>query len=233
MSGMTTYRLVIGNKNTSSWSLRPWLAMTHAGLAFSEVNIDLRAADAKAQILAQSPSGKVPALQTDDRVIWDSLAILEFLAEAHREAGLWPASREARAQARCVSAEMHAGFQALRQHCPMDFLARTPKADLAEEVAADVRRIVALWQDCRGRFGAGGPFLFGAFSAADAMYAPVVSRFRTYLPNLAAYGDDGTAQAYVQAIFALPAMIEWGQGARSEIAAQSRDAVSVSRLNRV
>ena len=218
---MTTYRLVIGNKNTSSWSLRPWLAMTHAGIAFGEVNIDLRAADAKAQILAQSPAGKVPALLAGGEIIWDSLAILEFLAEAHPEAGLWPASRDARAQARCVSAEMHSGFQALRQHCPMDFLASTPKAELAEEVAADVRRIVALWQDCRSRFGARGPFLFGAFSAADAMYAPVVSRFRTYLPNLAAYGDDGAAQAYVEALFALPAMMQWEEGARAEIAAKT------------
>jgi len=217
---MNTYRLVIGNKNTSSWSLRPWLAMTHARLAFSEVNIDLRAADVKAQILARSPSGKVPALLVGDDVVWDSLAILEFLAEVHPEAALWPKSRDARAQARCVSAEMHAGFQPLRQHCPMDFLARSPKAELAQEVAADVRRIVALWQDCRSRFGASGPFLFGAFSAADAMYAPVVSRFRTYLPNLAAYGDDGAAQAYVEALFALPAMMQWEEGARAEIVAR-------------
>jgi glutathione S-transferase len=216
-----TYRLVIGNKNTSSWSLRPWLAMTHAGLAFSEVNINLRDADVKAQILAQSPSGKVPALLAGDDVIWDSLAILEFLAETHPEARLWPASRDARARARCVAAEMHSGFQPLRQHCPMDFLARTPKAELAQEVAADVRRIVALWQDCRSRFGARGPFLFGSFSVADAMYAPVASRFRTYLPDLAVYGDDGTAQAYVEALFTLPAMMQWGEEARSEIAAHS------------
>jgi glutathione S-transferase len=216
-----TYRLVIGNKNTSSWSLRPWLAMTHAGLAFSEVNINLRDADVKAQILAQSPSGKVPALLAGDDVIWDSLAILEFLAETHPEARLWPASRDARARARCVAAEMHSGFQPLRQHCPMDFLARTPKAELAQEVAADVRRIVALWQDCRSRFGARGPFLFGSFSVADAMYAPVASRFRTYLPDLAVYGDDGTAQAYVEALFTLPAMMQWREEARSEIAAHS------------
>jgi len=216
-----TYRLVIGNKNTSSWSLRPWLAMRHAGLSFGEVNINLRDPDAKAQILAQSPAGKVPALLTGDRVIWDSLAILEFLAEAHPEAGFWPASRNARTVARSVSAEMHAGFQSLRQHCPMDFLARTPKTELADETAADVRRIVALWLDCRRAFGDGGSFLFGAFTAADAMYAPVASRFRTYLPDLAAYGDDGTAQAYVEALFALPSMLQWGQEARSEIAARS------------
>lgn len=213
------YRLVIGNKNTSSWSLRPWLAMRHAGLAFSEVNINLRDADAKAQILAKSPSGKVPALLAGDRVFWDSLAILEFLADAHAEAAFWPTSRDARAQARCVAAEMHSGFQPLRQHCPMDFLARAPKTDLTEEVAADVRRVVVLWRDCRRQFGASGPFLFGAFSAADAMYAPVASRFRTYVPNLAAYGDDGTAQAYVEALFALPQMTAWEQGARAETAA--------------
>jgi glutathione S-transferase len=218
---MTTYRLVIGNKNTSSWSLRPWLAMTHARLAFSEVNIDLRAADVKAQLLARSPSGKVPALLVGDDVVWDSLAIIEFLAESHPEAGLWPGARNARTHARCVSAEMHSGFQPLRQHCPMDFLGRTPIATLAEDVAADVRRIVALWRGCRSRFGAGGPFLFGSFSAADAMYAPVASRFRTYIPDLAAYGDDGTAQAYVEALFALPAMIQWQVGARAEIAAAS------------
>lgn len=216
-----SYRLVIGNKNTSSWSLRPWLAMRHAGLPFSEVNINLRDADAKAQILAKSPSGKVPALLVGNRVVWDSLAILEFLSEAHPEAALWPKSRDARAQARCVAAEMHAGFQPLRQQCPMDCLARTPKTDLSKEVAADVRRIVALWRDCRRQFGAGGPFLFGAFSAADAMYAPVASRFRTYIPDLAAFGDDGTARAYVEALFALPQMTAWEQGARAETAAES------------
>ena len=115
---------------------------------------------------------------------------------------------------------MHSGFQALRQHCPMDFLARTPKAELADEVAADVRRIIAFWRDCRRAFGADGPFLFGTFSAADAMYAPVASRFRTYLPSLAAYGDDGAAHAYVEALFALPAMAQWEREARSEIAAK-------------
>lgn len=216
-----TYRLVIGNKNTSSWSLRPWLAMRHAGLPFSEVNINLRDRDAKAQILAQSPAGKVPALLNGEHVIWDSLAILEFLAETHPEAALWPKSRDARALARSVSAEMHSGFQPLRQHCPMDFLARTPASALMEEVAADVRRIVAIWRDCRRQFGTGGPFLFGTFSAADAMYAPVASRFRTYVPDLAVYGDDGTAQAYVGALFAVPAMTAWENGARAETAARA------------
>ena len=217
-----TYRLVIGNKNTSSWSLRPWLAMRHAGLPFSEVNINLRDADAKAQILAKSPSGKVPALLVGDRAIWDSLAILEYLAEAHPETSVWPKSREARAHARCVSAEMHSGFQPLRLDCPMDFLARAPRTVLAAEVGTDVRRIVSVWLDCRRQFGQSGPFLFGAFSAADAMFAPVASRFRTYVANLAPYGDDGTAQAYVDALFALPAITAWENGARAEVAAQGQ-----------
>ena len=216
------YKLAIGNKNGSSWSLRPWLALRHAGIAFDEVGIDLRAPDAKAQILRYSPSGKVPALLAEGRAIWDSLAILEFLAETHRysHAALWPRRAAARAHARCIAAEMHSGFQALREHCPMDFLARAPKARLPEPVAADVRRIVAIWQDCRRRHGSGGPFLAGLFSAADAMYAPVASRFRTYLPDLGPYGDDGTAQAYVEALFALPAMAEWEKGAQEQIEAE-------------
>jgi glutathione S-transferase len=215
------YQLVIGNKNTSSWSLRPWLAMRQTGIAFDEINIDLRALDAKAQILAHSPSGKVPALLAGGRVIWDSLAILEFLAETHRYShpALWPRGAATRAHARCIAAEMHSGFQALREHCPMDFVARAPKAGLPEPVAADVRRIVAIWRQCRRAHGSGGPFLAGRFSAADAMYAPVASRFRTYLPDLGPYGDDGTAQAYVEALFALAPMAEWERGAQEQIEA--------------
>ena len=213
-----SYRLVIGNKNISSWSLRPWLAMRHAGIPFQEINIKLRLEDSQAQILRHSPSGRVPALLVGGQVIWDSLAILEFLAEAHPEAGLWPQAREARALARSAAAEMHSGFAALREHCPMELLARLPMATLPDPVAAELRRIVALWRDCRRRHGGSGPFLFGAFSAADAMYAPVASRFRTYIPELTPYGDDGTAQAYVEALFALPAMVEWGHGARSQTA---------------
>jgi glutathione S-transferase len=218
------YRLVIGNKNTSSWSLRPWLAMRHAGIAFSEINIDLRAADAKAQILRHSPSGKVPALIVDDPaaggfLIWDTLAIIEYLAETHPDARLWPEQSRARAVARAVSAEMHSGFQQLREHCPMDMLARTPRDALAAPVAADVRRIVAIWQDCRRRFGDAGPYLFGAFTAADAMYTPVASRFRTYIPDLAAYGDDGTAAQYVATVFAHPSMRDWEAAAEAQRAA--------------
>ena len=212
-----TYRLVIGDKNTSSWSLRPWLALRQVAIPFEEIDIKLRQPDTKAQILRYSLAGKVPILLTDDgQAIWDSLAILEFLAEAHPQARLWPEARHARAHARAVAAEMHSGFAALREHCPMDLLARAPMATLPDAVDAEVRRILALWRDCRRRFGASGPLLFGAFTAADAMYGPVASRFRTYLPDLAAYGDDGTAQAYVEALFALPPMTDWETDARRQ-----------------
>ncbi len=212
-----TYTLVIGNKATSSWSLRPWLAMQHIGVAFREIPIALRTPETRSQILRYSPSGHVPALLLGDgQVIWESLAILEFLAEAHPEAGLWPRAAEARARARCVAMEMHAGFAALRQHCPMQIGAHTPLAALPDAVSADVRRIVALIADCRRKSAAAGPMLFGAFTAADAMYAPVATRFATYLPDLRPYGDDGTAQSYVTAILALPAMVAWAAAARRE-----------------
>lgn len=191
--------------------------MRRAGLAFDEIDIDLRAPDKSERIKAFSPSGKVPALLVDGEVVWDSLAILECLAERHPEAALWPRDADARAMARSVSAEMHAGFQALRDQCPMDLLALSPRPDLAENVAADVRRIVSMWTRCRSRFGASGPFLFSRFSAADAMFAPVASRFRTYLPDLGAYGDTGAARAYVDTIFAMPEIAAWEKGARSQL----------------
>ena len=178
------YRLVIGNKNWSSWSLRPWLAMRRLGLPFEEINVRLRQADSKAAILKYSPSGLVPLLLDGDLAIWDSLAILEYLAEQHPDKHLWPADRQARALARSVSAEMHSGFAPLRQACSMEILADNPLEPVPETVETDIRRIIALWRECRSRFGAGGPFLFGEFSAADAMYAPVASRFRTYIPDL-------------------------------------------------
>jgi glutathione S-transferase len=188
--------------------------MKHAGIPFREINITLRMPETKAQILRYSPAGKVPTLIARGQAIWDSLAILEYLAEAHPEAKLWPERPEVRAHARSLAAEMHSGFAPLREHCPMDLVRRLPKASLPDKVSADVRRIVDLWRDCRGKYSAGGKFLFGAFSAADAMYAPVASRFRTYLPDLKPYGDDGTAQAYVDTIFALPVMAEWEAAAK-------------------
>ncbi|HEX2841922.1 glutathione S-transferase family protein [Hyphomicrobium sp.] len=212
------YRLVIGNKNTSSWSLRPWLALKQAGIDFTEIRINLRAPDKKEQIRAHSPAGRVPVLWADDLMVWDSLAILEYLADRHPDKALWPSDVRARAIARSAAAEMHSGFQALREHCPMNFLARDPKADHIDPVQVNIRRIVELWKDCRQRFGADGPFLFSGFSIADAMYAPVASRFRTYIENLGAFGDDGTCAAYIETLFALPAMKEWADGARQETA---------------
>jgi glutathione S-transferase len=212
------YRLVIGNKNTSSWSLRPWLAMKQAGIAFEEVRINLREADMKDKILAHSRAGKVPVLWAGDLMIWDSLAIVEYVAEQHPGAALWPADPSARAIARSVSAEMHSGFQALREHCPMKLLSTDPKAEFIEPVQVNIRRVIEIWTEARARFGAGGPFLFGRFSVADAMYAPVASRLKTYVPDLTAFGDDGTAKAYVETIFSLPALGEWAEGARQEIA---------------
>jgi glutathione S-transferase len=212
------YRLVIGNKNTSSWSLRPWLAFKQANIEFTEIRINLRASDAKQQILAHSPAGKVPALWVGDLMIWDSLAILEYLAERHPEASLWPSDVAARAVARSVSAEMHSGFQPLREHCPMKILSVDPKPEFPEPVAASIRRIVELIRDSRKRFGADGPFLFSRFSIADAMYAPVASRFRTHVGDLGPFGDDGTVARYVDALMELPAVQEWAEGAKEEVA---------------
>lgn len=217
----SAYQLILGNRNTSSWSLRAWLPMTRMGLAFDEIDIDLRAPDYKQQILAHSPAGKVPALKLGTLVVWDSLAIIEHLADRYPDADIWPANADARSVARSVSAEMHAGFRALRDHCPMDFHGSHPMPTLPETVERNLRRIIEIWRDCRSRYGADGPFLFGEFSGADAMYAPVASRFRTYIPDLTLYGDDGTASAYIEAIFALPEIQAWGDDAAKEIAAAS------------
>ena len=215
------YRLVIGNKAWSSWSLRPWLVLKRFQLPFEEVGVRLRQPDSKSRILAHSPAGKVPALLAGELLVWDSLAIMEFLADRHPGMAIWPRSGDARAIARSTSAEMHSGFQALREHCPMDILAQTPKDILPDAAVLNIRRIVELWRDCRSRFGGSGPFLFSEFSAADAMYAPVASRFRTYIPDLAPFGDDGTAAAYVEAIFDMPEIAEWIEGAKQEHAAPS------------
>ena len=204
-------QLVIGNKNYSSWSLRPWLAMKVAGIAFDEHRIPLYGTEAKARILAFNPAGKVPCLVDDEAGIrvWDSLAICEYLAEKHP--GLWPKDGAARALARSISAEMHSGFQNLRQHMSMNIRRRHPGKGRTPESLADVARVVALWSDCRARFGTDGPFLFGAFSIADAMYAPVVLRFRTYEVELPA-----DCRAYSDAVLALPAMREWIADAERE-----------------
>jgi glutathione S-transferase len=202
-------KLVIGNRNYSSWSLRPWLALKQAGLPFDEIVIRLDEIGAKAQIYKYSPSGKVPCLIDGDALIWDSLSICEYLAE--QSPSLWPSDSRMRAEARSVSAEMHSGFSALRQGMPMDISASKPYDGRSAEVLADISRIVAIWESCRARFSAQGPFLFGKFSIADAMFAPVVWRFKTYAVELPAASRD-----WVETLCALPAMQQWRDLALAE-----------------
>jgi len=201
--------LVIGNKNYSSWSLRPWLAMKATGIPFEETVISLEAKDFKARVIALSGTGKVPVLIDGDVRVWESLAILEYLAEKFPAAGLWPKEAVARAHARVIASEMHAGFMPLRKHLPMN-VARPVKArPLDDGAAADVKRIDAVWSGCVAKYG--GPFLFGTFGAADAMYAPVVWRFHTYAVEVGK-----AARAYMDAMLALPASVEWRDAAKRE-----------------
>ncbi len=210
-------KIVLGNKNFSSWSLRPWLVLERAGLPFEEQVIPLDQPTTAADIARYSPSGRVPALVDGDISVWDSLAICEYLADKYPEKQLWPRDRAARAIARAVSAEMHSGFTALRTDCPMKFKETFAPQPLSKEVQADVARIVAIWDECRRRFGKEGPFLFSAFSIADAMFAPVVSRFHTYGVRPA-----GAAGAWADMMWASPAMQKWGAAARAEPFRMSR-----------
>jgi glutathione S-transferase len=203
--------LVIGNKNYSSWSLRPWLVLKQAGIPFREVSISLYTETSSAEITKYSPSGKVPVLIDGKITVWESLAIGEYLAEKFPHKNLWPANSAPRAMARSVATEMHAGFPALRQHMSMNCRKHLPGKGRMPEVLKDVARITALWNDCRTRFGKGGSFLFGKFSIADAMYAPVALRFVTYAVEL-----DPVSAAYVQTITALPAIQQWVADARAE-----------------
>jgi glutathione S-transferase len=208
MADITIY---LGNRNYSSWSLRPWLALKQTGAAFDEEVIPLSEPTTRSTVLRFSPSGRVPALKHNELTVWDSLAICEYLAETFPQAKLWPEDKAARAVARAVSAEMHSGFAALRDHLPMNMRSSFPNRGVTPEVQADINRITAIWRDCRKRFGADGPFLFGGFTIADAMYAPVVSRFRTYKVEL-----EEEAQAYTDAVWALPALQEWLTAAKNE-----------------
>lgn len=202
--------LVIGSRNVSSWSFRPWLALRQGGVPFEQVVVALRRADSASRIAEWSPSGKVPVLLVDGSPIWDSLAICELAAELAPD--LWPADPIARAHARSVSAEMHSGFAQLRTFLPMDFVARfAAPGRLLSGVARDVARIESLWSDCRQRYAAEGPFLFGRFSVADAMYAPVVSRFLTYGIELGM-----GASTYLATMQSLPAWAEWTAAAATE-----------------
>lgn len=196
--------LVIGTKRYSSWSLRPWLALKATGIPFQEVEIALRQPETKVEILKHSPSGKVPLLDDDGFKVWDSLAICEYLAERFPAAQLWPDDDQTRAIARAVSAEMHSGFMPLRRDCAMDVLSDLPMTEISDEVKADVARIDAIWTDCRTRFGSEGDFLFGRFSIADAMFAPVVTRMRSFHLPMGA-----VSQTYCDAIMAMPEMKEW------------------------
>ena len=209
---MSDLTLVIGNRNYSSWSLRAWLALRHAGIPFRERLIRLSHEGWEEAIAALSPSRRVPVLLHGGRTVWESLAILEYAHELHPEAGLWPADRDARAQARAVACEMHAGFSALRTHMPMNLRRRDLKGKgRGPGVADDIDRICGIWRDCRARYGAGGAFLFGAFGAADAMFAPVATRLETYGVHL-----DDTCAAYSRAVLTLPAFVEWRDAAIRE-----------------
>lgn len=204
--------LYIANKLYSSWSMRPWLVMRHIGLDFDETVIPLRQEDTHARILAVSPSGKLPCLHLDDgTVIWDSMAIISSLSDRFPDAPIWPAALGARGHAKAICLEMHSGFQALRKACPMNLAKRFAPRDFGAEVSADVARIVDIWATTRDRFGAGGPFLFGAFTAADAMYAPVVNRLSAYQ-----FEVDAGARAYMDAIESHPLYREWRDAGLAE-----------------
>jgi glutathione S-transferase len=209
-------KLTIGNKNYSSWSMRPWIAMKVAGIAFEETVISLSDPHFKSTLLQSSPAGKVPVLiDSDPRLgdvyVWESLAILEYLAERFPAANLWPANPKVRAHARAISNEMHAGFIPLRRYYPMNMWRPVAPREPTPEVAANIKRIDDMWSHCRASFGGTGRFLFGTFSAADAMYAPVVARFFTYAVDVSA-----STRTYMDAMMALPAWSEWRTAALKE-----------------
>jgi len=203
--------LIIGTKKWSSWSLRPWMAMKEAKLQFKEIIIHLRQPDTKARILEYCQAGKVPILIDGREMVWDSLAILEYLAHRFPETKLWPQELPALAYARSIVAEMHSGFMDLRREFPMDIGADVPTPEHSAGAAGDIERVQQIWRDARSRFGSAGPFLIGRFTIADAMYAPVVTRFRTYNVPV-----DPVAAAYMDTILATPSMMAWYRAADDE-----------------
>ncbi len=204
-------KLIVANKAYSSWSSRAWILLTHFKIPFEETVIPLDLPETRSLILKHSPSGKCPALHDGAVTVWESLAVIEYVAELYPEKAIWPRGKAARAHARSLAAEMHAGFQALRQHCPTNFRRPVRKIALTEAVEADVARIDAAWTHARKTFGKAGPFLFGRFSAADAMYAPVVNRLHVYdVPVSRATRD------YMAAMMALPAWKAWAADAEAE-----------------
>ena len=212
---MAEFTVVIGNKNYSSWSLRGWLMAKIAGIEFEEIVIPLDLPDTQTAIRKHSPSGRVPVLLHRGLAVWESLAIAEYLNDLKPEAILWPSSAAARAHARAISAEMHAGFAELRNNMPMNIRASYPGKGMTPGVRADIERITGLWRDCRKRFAGAfqkdDGFLFGTFGAADAMYAPVVTRLRTYGVKVDSDGD-----AYCNAVLAHPAVKDWIDAAKHE-----------------
>jgi glutathione S-transferase len=208
---MASLTLILANKAYSSWSFRPWILMRHFGIPFDDVVIPLDQETTRTDILRYAPTAKCPSLRDGDLVVWDSLAIIEYLAESFPEAPIWPREKAARATARALAAEMHSGFIALRAHLPMNMRRAVRRRPLTEAVAQDVARIEEAFAETRSRFGAGGPFLFGIFSAADAMYAPVVNRLHIYDVPVTA-----TTRAYMDAMMALPAWQAWERDAQAE-----------------
>ena len=204
-------KLVIGNKAYSSWSFRPWILMRALGLSFDEELVPLYRDGSAERIRQASPGGKVPALIDGEISVWESLSIIEYLAERFPDRGIWPADSAARAHARSLATEMHAGFMPLRVRCPMNVRREPKPVALGPEATANVARIVAGWIEARTRFGTGGPFLYGTFSGADAMYAPVVSRFHSYAIDV-----PPPVEAYMQAVMALPAWRDWVEAGRAE-----------------
>jgi glutathione S-transferase len=208
---MPELKLVIGNKNYSSWSMRPWVLLRQAGIAFEEVQLKFADDGSVAGATPWSPTGKVPVLWIDAQPVWDSLAIFEAAAELYPGKALWPADAAARRTARSICAEMHAGFGELRRNMPMNIRASHPDKGRTPGTLKDIERIAAIWESCRARFGAGGELLFGSFSCADAMFAPVVTRFRTYAVPL-----PPVAQRYADAVRDLAAVKAWVAGALAE-----------------
>ena len=208
---MAPLTLVIGNKNYSSWSMRPWVLMKQLGIPFEEKMLRFHSSEWDAEIQRWSPSRLVPVLWRGDQTVWDTLAIAEALHEWFPEKSVWPKDPLARAFARCASAEMHSGYRDLRSSMPMNIRSSHPGKGMTPAVQANVDRIEKLWNEARSRFGAGGPFLFGSFCAADAMFAPVTSRFRTYAVNLSP-----ESQRYCDAVLAAPGVRAWVDGAMKE-----------------
>ncbi|HTT97674.1 MAG TPA: glutathione S-transferase family protein [Rhizomicrobium sp.] len=212
----THYKLFVGTKDWSSWSLRPYLALRHIGVAFDEEVVPLRKETTSPEILKYSPSGRVPVLQIAENgaryIVWDSLAICETLADRHADAKLWPDDVKTRAIARAYAAEMHSGFPDVRQQLTMDFARRLPTPALRDETKAQIARIIASWSEALDSHAKDGGFLFGRFSVADCMYGPVVSRFVTY-----GIAVPAQVRTYMERMMALPAMLDWGRASRIEV----------------